>query len=141
MNGTTLTLYLDIGLTNLKVTALVDGTVVYEHGTLFPAGRVYDEAVAAGVDVADGGPVDLKNVSLTDTMFSPSAIGLEQEGIHRMLYSDYVKLRVELRDIRAVNVVISGDIGGQDAIATRLQTELTALFPADVAVQVTVADG
>jgi hypothetical protein len=140
MAHTTLTLLLHINPAFTRLTALVDGAVVYERLLPLPAERLYQRAAATGVDAADVEPVDPRKVDLSDLHLEKDPIGLEQDGLEHFVYDNYMKLSVELRDIQAVNVVISGDVGRKDAIAVALQAELGLMLPDSVALTVTVAD-
>ena len=71
-----------------------------------------------------------------ECMFQPHFIGLEQEGIHRMVYGSIMKCDVDIRKDLFGNIVIAGGNTMFDGFAERLQKEMIGLTPESMKVGV-----
>jgi len=71
-----------------------------------------------------------------ETMFQPSLIGMEQDGIHQLCFQSIMKCDVDIRKDLYGNIVLSGGTTMFDGIADRLTKEMTALAPAAIKVKV-----
>ena len=71
-----------------------------------------------------------------EVLFDPSMIGMEQEGIHQLLYGSIMKCDVDIRKELYGNVVLSGGSSCFANIAERLTKEVTALAPASMKVNI-----
>eukprot|EP00010_Vexillifera_abyssalis_P006367 CAMPEP_0201546278 /NCGR_PEP_ID=MMETSP0173_2-20130828/2607_1 /ASSEMBLY_ACC=CAM_ASM_000268 /TAXON_ID=218659 /ORGANISM="Vexillifera sp., Strain DIVA3 564/2" /LENGTH=418 /DNA_ID=CAMNT_0047954895 /DNA_START=84 /DNA_END=1340 /DNA_ORIENTATION=- len=72
----------------------------------------------------------------TETLFQPSMIGHEHEGIHKMIHTSIQKCDIDVRKDMYVNVVLSGGNTLFPNIGERLATELTSLAPPSTRVKV-----
>eukprot|EP00286_Rhodomonas_abbreviata_P024121 CAMPEP_0181305920 /NCGR_PEP_ID=MMETSP1101-20121128/10006_1 /TAXON_ID=46948 /ORGANISM="Rhodomonas abbreviata, Strain Caron Lab Isolate" /LENGTH=373 /DNA_ID=CAMNT_0023411907 /DNA_START=94 /DNA_END=1215 /DNA_ORIENTATION=- len=72
-----------------------------------------------------------------ETLFQPSFIGLESGGIHEMTYNSIMKCGVDIQNDLFGNIVLSGGTTMFSGIADRMHTEITALAPSTMTVQVT----
>merc|ERR1712022_83180 len=71
-----------------------------------------------------------------ETLFQPSFIGKEQDGIHRLTYDSIQKCDIDIRKDLYTNVVLSGGTTMFNGIDKRLEKELTQLAPASVKVKI-----
>jgi len=71
-----------------------------------------------------------------ETLFQPSFIGKEQDGIHKLTYDSIQKCDIDIRKDLYTNVVLSGGTTMFSGIDKRLEKELTALAPASVKVKI-----
>jgi actin len=71
-----------------------------------------------------------------ETLFQPSFIGKEQDGIHKLTYDSIQKCDIDIRKDLYTNVVLSGGTTMFNGIDKRLEKELTALAPASVKVKI-----
>jgi len=71
-----------------------------------------------------------------ETLFQPSFIGKEQDGIHRLTYDSIQKCDIDIRKDLYTNVVLSGGTTMFLGIDKRLTKELTSLAPASVKVKI-----
>jgi len=71
-----------------------------------------------------------------EVLFNPSIIGMEQEGIHQLLYQSIMKCDVDIRKDLYANVVLSGGSSCFPGLQERMTKELTALAPASMKVNI-----
>jgi len=71
-----------------------------------------------------------------ETLFQPSLIGMEQDGIHQLAFQSIMKCDVDIRKDLYGNIVLSGGTTMFEGIADRLTKEMTALAPAAIKVKV-----
>eukprot|EP00486_Rosalina_sp_Unknown_P012585 CAMPEP_0201591682 /NCGR_PEP_ID=MMETSP0190_2-20130828/189786_1 /ASSEMBLY_ACC=CAM_ASM_000263 /TAXON_ID=37353 /ORGANISM="Rosalina sp." /LENGTH=238 /DNA_ID=CAMNT_0048050117 /DNA_START=630 /DNA_END=1343 /DNA_ORIENTATION=- len=71
-----------------------------------------------------------------EVLFKPSIIGMEQEGIHQLLYQSIMKCDVDIRKDLYANVVLSGGSSCFPGLQERMTKELTALAPASMKVNI-----
>ncbi|CAF4370240.1 unnamed protein product [Didymodactylos carnosus] len=71
-----------------------------------------------------------------ETLFSPALIGLEQPGIHEMLYNTIMKCDIDVRRELYGNIVLSGGTSMFPGLADRMQKEMTMLVPATMKTRV-----
>jgi actin-related protein len=71
-----------------------------------------------------------------ETLFQPSFIGKEQDGIHKLTYDSIQKCDIDIRKDLYTNVVLSGGTTMFTNIDKRLEKELTQLAPASVKVKI-----
>jgi actin-related protein len=71
-----------------------------------------------------------------ETLFQPSLIGMEQDGIHQLLFQSIMKCDVDIRKDLYGNIVLSGGTTMFEGIADRLTKEMTNLAPAAIKVKV-----
>jgi actin-related protein len=71
-----------------------------------------------------------------ETLFQPSFIGKEQDGIHKLTYDSIQKCDIDIRKDLYTNVVLSGGTTMFTQIDKRLEKELTQLAPASVKVKI-----
>jgi actin-related protein len=71
-----------------------------------------------------------------ETLFQPSFIGKEQDGIHKLTYDSIQKCDIDIRKDLYTNVVLSGGTTMFGGIDKRLEKELTQLAPASVKVKI-----
>ncbi|CAF1324172.1 unnamed protein product, partial [Didymodactylos carnosus] len=71
-----------------------------------------------------------------ETLFSPALIGLEQSGIHEMLYNTIMKCDIDVRRELYANIVLSGGTSMFPGLADRMQKEMTMLVPATMKTRV-----
>jgi len=71
-----------------------------------------------------------------ETLFQPSFIGKEQDGIHKLTYDSIQKCDIDIRKDLYTNVVLSGGTTMFTGIDKRLEKELTQLAPASVKVKI-----
>jgi actin-related protein len=71
-----------------------------------------------------------------ETLFQPSFIGKEQDGIHKLTYDSIQKCDIDIRKDLYTNVVLSGGTTMFVGIDKRLEKELTQLAPASVKVKI-----
>ena len=71
-----------------------------------------------------------------EVLFNPSMIGIEQEGIHQLLYQSIMKCDVDIRKDLYANVVLSGGSSCFPGLQERMTKEVTALAPASMKVNI-----
>jgi len=67
-----------------------------------------------------------------EVLFDPSLIGLEDGGIHNLIFDSIMKCDIDIRKDLYYNLLLSGGSTMFPGIATRIDKELTALAPAGV---------
>eukprot|EP01083_Nonionella_stella_P230285 814208_1 len=69
-------------------------------------------------------------------MYTPSLIGKESEGIHKLAYESIMKCDVDIRRYLYTNTVLSGGTTMFPGIDVRLTKEMSALAPASIIVKI-----
>ncbi|ETO24808.1 actin [Reticulomyxa filosa] len=71
-----------------------------------------------------------------EVLFSPSLIGKESKGIHKLIYESIMKCDVDIRRDLFTNIVLSGGTTMFPNIDIRLAKEMTTLAPASIRVKI-----
>ena len=71
-----------------------------------------------------------------ETLFKPSLIGMESQGIHRLTYESIMKCDVDIRKDLYSNLVLSGGSTMFQGIAERMAKEMNILVPESMKVKV-----
>jgi actin-related protein len=71
-----------------------------------------------------------------ETLFQPSMIGKEEEGIHKLTFQSIMKCDVDIRKDLYANTVMSGGTTMFSQIDQRLQKEITNLAPASMTIKI-----
>jgi len=71
-----------------------------------------------------------------EALFDPSMVGLEQEGIHKLIYNSIMKCDVDIRKDLYANIVLSGGSTMYPGIHERVEKEVTALAPPSMKIKV-----
>jgi actin len=72
----------------------------------------------------------------SEVLFTPSLIGKESEGIHKLTFKSILKCDIDIRKDLYQNIVLSGGSTMFPGIDKRLNKEITALAPAAVKVKI-----
>jgi actin beta/gamma 1 len=89
-------------------------------------------------ELPDGQVIKIANERFRapETLFKPSNIGLEQDGIHIFTYNSIMKCDVDIRKDLYANIVLSGGTTMYQGIAERLTKEITSLAPSTMKIKV-----
>ncbi len=71
-----------------------------------------------------------------EVLFKPSLIGLEQEGIDKLVYNSIMKCDVDIRKDLYANIVLSGGSSMFPGVTERLTKEIVALAPPSMKIKV-----
>jgi len=71
-----------------------------------------------------------------EALFGPSAVGLEDDGIHKLTFDSIMKCDVDIRKDLYSNIVLSGGSTMYSGLSDRMQKEITALAPPTMKVKV-----
>jgi len=71
-----------------------------------------------------------------EALFDPSMVGLEDEGIHNLIYNSIMKCDVDIRKDLYANIVLSGGSTMYPGIHERVEKEVTALAPPSMKIKV-----
>jgi len=71
-----------------------------------------------------------------EALFDPSMVGLEQNGIHKLIYNSIMKCDVDIRKDLYANIVLSGGSTMYPGIHDRVEKEVTALAPPSMKIKV-----
>ena len=71
-----------------------------------------------------------------ESLFQPTIIGMEQNGIHEAVFSSIMKSDIDIRKDLYANNVLSGCCTMFPGIADRMQKELTNLAPSTMKVKI-----
>jgi len=71
-----------------------------------------------------------------EALFDPSMVGLEQEGIHKLIFNSIMKCDVDIRKDLYANIVLSGGSTMYPGIHERVEKEVTALAPPSMKIKV-----
>jgi len=77
----------------------------------------------------------------SECLFQPSLLGLEAVGVHEMIYNSIRNCGVFLQKDLFENIVVSGGSTMFEGFADRLKTEITALAPPTMKVNVVASSG
>ena len=89
-------------------------------------------------ELPDGQVVTIGNERFRcpEALFQPSFLGMEQAGIHEVLYNSIMKCDVDIRKDLYANTVLSGGSTMFPGIADRMQKEISALAPPTIKVKI-----
>jgi actin-related protein len=71
-----------------------------------------------------------------ETLFQPSFIGVESDGIHKLTFNSIMKCDVDIRKDLYNNIVMSGGTTMYAGIADRMQKEIKALAPDSMTIKI-----
>jgi len=71
-----------------------------------------------------------------EALFNPSMVGLEQEGIHKLIFNSIMKCDVDIRKDLYANIVLSGGSTMYAGIQERVEKEVTNLAPPTMKIKV-----
>ena len=71
-----------------------------------------------------------------ETLFQPSFIGMESNGIHETAYNSIMRCDVDIRKDLSANTVLSGGTTMFPGIADRMQKEITTLAPPTMKIKI-----
>ena len=71
-----------------------------------------------------------------EALFQPNFVGLEQEGVHKLLFTSIMKCDVDIRKDLYGNVVMSGGNTMFQGFPERLQKEIKALAPDSMTIKI-----
>jgi len=71
-----------------------------------------------------------------EALFDPSMVGLEQEGIHKLIYNSIMKCDVDIRKDLYANIVLSGGSTMYPGIQERVEKEVMTLAPPSMKIKV-----
>jgi len=71
-----------------------------------------------------------------ECLFDPSLIGLEDSGVHRLVFDSIMKCDIDIRKESYSNMLLSGGSTMFPGIATRIEKEIAALAPSNVRIKV-----
>ena len=89
-------------------------------------------------ELPDGQVVTIGNERFRapESLFQPSFLGLEVQGIHEAIYSSVMKCDIDIRKDLYANNVLSGGTTMYPGIADRMQKEITALAPSTMKIKI-----
>jgi len=71
-----------------------------------------------------------------EALFSPSVLGLESDGIHKLVYDSILKCDVDIRKDLYANIVLSGGSTMFKGIQERMEKDVTALAPPTMKIKI-----
>jgi len=71
-----------------------------------------------------------------EALFDPAMVGLESDGIHKLVYDSILKCDVDIRKDLYANIVLSGGSTMYTGIADRMQKEMEALAPPTMKIKI-----
>jgi len=71
-----------------------------------------------------------------EALFDPAMVGLEQEGIHKLIFNSIMKCDVDIRKDLYANIVLSGGSTMYPGMHERVEKEVTALAPPSMKIKV-----
>ncbi|XP_050686328.1 uncharacterized protein LOC126980453 [Eriocheir sinensis] len=89
-------------------------------------------------ELPDGQVIDIGNERFRcpESLFQPSLLGMEADGIHDTVYNSIMKCDVDIRKDLYANIVMSGGSTMYPGMSDRLQKELTYLAPATIKIKI-----
>ncbi|XP_052799241.1 actin-5-like [Mya arenaria] len=94
--------------------------------------------VEKSYELPDGGVITIGNERFrcVEALFQPSFLGMENAGVHELLYNSVQKSDIDIRRDLWNNVVLSGGSTMFPGIADRMKNEVEALVPSGMKVKV-----
>ena len=85
-------------------------------------------------ELPDGQKIKIGNERFRccEPLFQPSLIGIESEGIHKLIYNCIMKCDVDNRKTFFGNIVLAGGTTMFDGISSRLTNDITEIAPATI---------
>jgi len=71
-----------------------------------------------------------------EALFDPSMVGLESDGIHKLVYESIMKCDVDIRKDLYANIVLSGGSTMYPGIQERMEKEIKGLAPPTMKIKV-----
>jgi len=71
-----------------------------------------------------------------EALFNPSVLGLESDGIHKLVYDSILKCDVDIRKDLYANIVLSGGSTMFKGIQERMEKDVTALAPPTMKIKI-----
>jgi len=71
-----------------------------------------------------------------EALFQPSKVGLEDEGVHKLVYDCILKCDVDIRKDLYANIVLSGGSTMYRGIQERMEKEITSLAPPTMKIKI-----
>jgi actin-related protein len=105
----------------------------------------FDSAMASGTsfgdrtyELPDGQVISVGNEQfrVVEALFSPSFLGMEQPGLHELVFNAINKCDVDIRKDLYTNIVLCGGSTCFNGLAERLSREVTAMCPSTMKVKV-----
>jgi len=108
------------------------------------ASSSFEQAVQSSVDaersyeLPDGQAITVGNerFRVVEALFRPSFMGLEEPGIHELVFSSIMRCDVDIRKDLYSNIVLSGGSSLFEGLPQRLSAEVSALAPSSMQVKV-----
>jgi len=77
-----------------------------------------------------------ERIRVSEAIFKPALLGLEQLGLHHLVYESLLRCPLDIRKDLACNIILAGGSTLLPGLGSRLQAELTSLLPQSLRVQV-----
>ncbi|XP_061181923.1 actin, cytoplasmic 3-like [Saccostrea echinata] len=89
-------------------------------------------------ELPDGQAVTLSNERFRcpEALFKPSALGKEEDGVHKMVHNSIMKCEPEIRRDLYANIVLSGGSTMFPGITERMQKEISAIAPSNAEIRI-----
>ena len=89
-------------------------------------------------ELPDGQVITIGNERFraTESLFQPSFLGMEIQGLHEAIYGSIMKCDIDIRKDLYANNVMSGGSTMFPGIADRMQKEITALAPSTMKIKI-----
>ena len=89
-------------------------------------------------ELPDGQVITIENelFRCTETLFKPSMLGSESEGIHQIIFDSVMKADVDMRKDLFANIVVSGGNTMFKGLGERIKKEVAALTPSSIDINV-----
>lgn len=98
----------------------------------------HPERLMGTYELPDGRVLDLtdERVQVPEALFNPLVVGLEQDGIHKVVYDSIMRCDMDLRRQFFKNIVLAGGNTLFPNLDNRLQEEVQSMLPEAVSVRV-----